>query len=416
MGYLYQRKLKSGERSRIWWAKYYVNGRPVRESTGVASDTEAPPTEAKRFLKLREGAVATGAPLPPRADRILYDELREDLLTFYRTTGRWKKLADVEDRLTHLDGSFNGARAARITPDVLAKYVAKRQSETTHLILERPEEGPPVRRRTSNRTINLELALLRRMFRLAAQRRKVLSVPAFEMLKEAPPRSGFFEEEHYRAVARHLPEDLRVAVAIAHTYGWRIHSEILPLERRQLDLKAGTVRLEPGTTKNDDGRMFVMTPELRACLETQRTRTDELQKKTGQIIPWVFHRKGRRLKGFRKAWLTACKNAGQPGRIPHDFRRTAVRNLERAGVPRSVAMRMVGHKTEAIYRRYAIVDEAQLRDAAAKLARMARAGQSLGQSGDLSEGRVSQKVAKKMVGRDGIEPPTPGFSVLCSTN
>jgi len=80
-----------------------------------------------------------------------------------------------------------------------------------------------------------------------------------------------------------------------------------------------------------------------------------------------FHRDGERIKNLRKAWDTACKAAGCPGRIPHDFRRTAVRNLERAGVPRSAAMAMVGHKTEAIYRRYAIVDTGVLREAATKI-------------------------------------------------
>ncbi len=81
----------------------------------------------------------------------------------------------------------------------------------------------------------------------------------------------------------------------------------------------------------------------------------------------MFHRQGALLKSWRRAWLSACKRAGLD-RIPHDFRRTAVRNLERAGVPRSVAMQLVGHKTESIYRRYAIVAEADLRDGAAKLA------------------------------------------------
>ncbi|HXL78787.1 MAG TPA: hypothetical protein VN985_09120 [Candidatus Eisenbacteria bacterium] len=79
MGCLYRPKLKSGERGQIWWRKYYVNGRPVRESTGVAGDTETAPLEARRFLKKREGSVATGAPILPRADRIRYDEVAEDL-------------------------------------------------------------------------------------------------------------------------------------------------------------------------------------------------------------------------------------------------------------------------------------------------------------------------------------------------
>jgi len=115
---------------------------------------------------------------------------------------------------------------------------------------------------------------------------------------------------------------------------------------------------------------------------------DAVVRQTGRIIPWVFpHLQGRsagvRRQSLGKAWPTACKRAGVPGRIPHDFRRTAVRNLERAGVSRSAAMRMVGHKTEAIYRRYAIVSDADLHEASAKLARL-DAGQSPGQSAQKS--------------------------------
>ena len=69
---------------------------------------------------------------------------------------------------------------------------------------------------------------------------------------------------------------------------------------------------------------------------------------------------GRRVRSFGKAWADACVAAGYPGMIPHDLRRTAVRNLERAGVSRSVAMQLTGHKTEAVYRRYAIVRESDL--------------------------------------------------------
>ena len=86
------------------------------------------------------------------------------------------------------------------------------------------------------------------------------------------------------------------------------------------------------------------------------------------IVPWVFHREGRPIKDFRKAWMNACTTAGVPGQIPHDFRRTAVRNLERAAVPRSVAMKITGHLTESVYRRYAIVSEADLTEGMKKLA------------------------------------------------
>ena len=88
----------------------------------------------------------------------------------------------------------------------------------------------------------------------------------------------------------------------------------------------------------------------------------------GRIITHVFHRYGRPIKSLRRAWLTACRKVGRPGLLPHDLRRSAVRNLERAGISRSVAMKLTGHKTEAVYRRYAIVAEKDLREAGAKLA------------------------------------------------
>jgi integrase len=105
----------------------------------------------------------------------------------------------------------------------------------------------------ANGTINRELAVLLRMLRLAYEQGKLVRLPVVRKLREAAPRDGFFERDQYLAVRRRLRPDLQVAVAIAYTYGWRMRSEVLRLERRQLDLEAGTLRLDPGTTKNDEG-------------------------------------------------------------------------------------------------------------------------------------------------------------------
>jgi integrase len=125
------------------------------------------------------------------------------------------------------------------------------------------------------------------------------------------------------------------------------------------------VRLDPGTTKNNEGRVFPMTAELRALLEEQRAHTDAVQRKEGIIIAHVFHRHGKPVGTFRKSWKTACKAPGCPGMIRHDFLRTAVRNLVRAGIPERVAMTMTGRKTRSVLERYNIVSAGDL--AAARL-------------------------------------------------
>ncbi len=209
--------------------------------------------------------------------------------------------------------------------------------------------------------INRELACLMRMFTLA-------HIP---MLREDNVRGGFFEPEQFAAVKAQLPAPLQPVVTFAYLTGWRLTSEILPLEWRQVDWQGRTVRLDPGTTKNTEGpHLPPFTAALEAVLRAQKAEHDEL-KKTDRIVPLVFHRDGERIKSLRGAWQAACKAAGVPGRILHDFRQTAVRNMERDGVSRSAAMAMVGHKTEAIYRRYAIVDAAALRQAADQIDRAA---------------------------------------------
>jgi integrase len=194
-------------------------------------------------------------------------------------------------------------------------------------------------------------------------------------------REGFFKEPEFRAMLAELPPDLQPVAEFAYLTGWRTR-EILSREWRHVDFLAGTVRLEPQTTKNDDGRTFpfAVLPPLTALLRCQREHTAAVERSTGRLIPWVFHRQGTPILDFRRAWARAVVAAGfgrvadastaepKPTKLFHDFRRTAVRNLERAGVSRSVAMKLTGHKTESVYRRYAVVADADLAEGVARLA------------------------------------------------
>jgi integrase len=163
-----------------------------------------------------------------------------------------------------------------------------------------------------------------------------------------------------------------VAVTIGYTFRWRLQSEVLTLERRQLDLDAGTLRLEPGSTKNDDGRVVYLTAELKSLLAAQLERVRALEREMGRILVPLFpHLKGRhrgqRIQDFKKAWKTACEKAGCPGMLRHDFRRTAVRNMVNVGVPERVTMKVTGHKTRSVFDRYHIVSPADLQKLACKL-------------------------------------------------
>jgi len=342
MGYLYKR-------GNVWWAKYYANGRPIRESTGSEKETEA-----SRFLKAKEGRVATGQPVILRADRIRYEQIAADLRKHYKTSGE-RGLKEAETRLKHLDRFFRQRRVINITPDLVTDYIEIRQAKGR-----------------ANATINRELEVLIRMLRLAYEKKLLTYLPVIHKLKEAAPRKGFFEERQFLSVRRRLREDLQVAVSIAYQLGWRMQSEVLTLTRAQIDVEKGTLRLEPGSTKNDDGREIYMTPELNALVTGQAERVKRLEKQRGQIIPWLFpHLRGRhqgqRIKEFRKTWARACEKAGCPGMLRHDFRRTAVRNLIRRGVPQAVAMEITGHRTIAVFKRYNIVSVDDHKDAARKL-------------------------------------------------
>ena len=169
-----------------------------------------------------------------------------------------------------------------------------------------------------------------------------------------------------------MADYLRPPLTFAYYTGWRIYSEILPLTWDRVDLEAGTVRLYRGTTKNKDGRVIHLPQVLREILEQQW----QVHLIHCPECPYVFQREGQRIRNFRKAWVSGCKEAGLVGKIPHDFRRTAVRNLVRVGVPERVAMAICGHKTRSVFDRYNIVSSTDLQEAARRIDKAVEEGQS----------------------------------------
>lgn len=352
---------------KTWTIKYYRNGRPVREATGLP-DYQA----ARQKLNQRLNQVTEGTFISPKMERTTVQALAEYFLRDYRINGR-RSYGHAETRWRkHLQPFFGTMRAADASSAVIAQYVDARLQQGAQ-----------------SATINRELAALKRMFRLGyySTPPMVLRLPAFPRLQEDNTRTGFVEGSQYATLAGAASELwLRALIEVAHTYGWR-KQELLGLRVRQIDLAARTIRLDPGTTKNRDGREVTMTPNIYAllaqCVHGKGPEGHVLTRPDGKPI-----------RDFRKAWRNACISSGlgamvcrtcsrevkgekcddchsdaveYVGLIFHDLRRTAARNLRRAGVAEGVIMRVGGWRTRSVFERYNIVSQADISEALRKL-------------------------------------------------
>lgn len=356
--------------SSFWWIAYYSAGKRHYESTKSARKKDA-----QDLLTARQGDIQRGVPVTPKIGKLTFEDAAANVIADFRANGK-RSLNVVARRIKkHLEPYFGGRRMAGITAADVVAYKAKRQADTIVIrkarIVEQEngerQEIPGMTKPVSNGEINRELQILKRCFNLAIEQGLLISKPTIKLLAEPAARSGFFEADQLAGVLARLSQPIGQVIRFATITGWRIASEVLPLEWRRVDFEAGEVRLDAGTTKNREGRVFPMTVELRALLGAQREEHERLKHEEGRIVPFVFHRDGERIVSFLRAWHSACRAAGYPGRIPHDLRRTAVRNLVRAGIPERVAMKMTGHKTRSVFERYNIVSDGDLREAARKL-------------------------------------------------
>jgi integrase len=331
------------KRGNTYWIQYYRNGKPYRETT--KSKKEA---DAKRLLKKREGEISEGKLPGIYFDRIRFDELAEDFLTDYRINGR-KSTERAERSVRRLKKHFGGFRVPQITSPKINAYILHRMKN----------EG------AANATINRELSALKRMLNIGAQQTppKVDRVPHISMLKENNVRQGFFEHADFIALRNALPSYLKGLVTFAYKTGWRF-SEITGMTWSQVDLDNGIVRLEVGETKNDGARTVYLDDELQEVFQKQW----ECRGLGKKVLPYVFPNEigTGKISDFRGSWQTACKDVQIGNKLFHDFRRTAVRNMVRAGIPEGVAMKISGHKTRAVFERYNIVNDADLKLAAQK--------------------------------------------------
>ena len=342
-----KRKPRTGSiyaRGGTFWIKFYRRGQPFRESSHSDSYQEA-----ERLLKKRQGEVVTGKFAGLGPERVRFGDLVQGVVTDYSDNNR-SSLGDVERRIRlHLRPAFENIRAVEFGTGHIKHYVAQRRKAGA-----------------SNATVNRELAIVKRAFHLAAQNDPpmVVRVPYIPMLKENNVRKGFLEYDQYVKLRNELPPELRALFVVGYYTGARI-GELRGLRWEQVDFQANRILLHPGTTKNDEGRTLPIYGEMLQWLRIEKDIRDQ----RFPNCPYVFQRNGQAVRNFRRAWELACERAQVPEQLFHDLRRTAVRNMVRAGIPEKVAMQISGHKTRSVFDRYNIVSDRDLLEAAVKMER-----------------------------------------------
>jgi integrase len=342
------RKPKSGsiyQRNKVWWIKYYAKGQPVYESSrSVRAD------DAERLLRKRLGEIATGAFRGTAIERTTLNELFDLVVADYRENGK-RSINDVLSRLKlHLRPKLGKLRAADFGSAEVRRYKAARRHEKAEAA-----------------TINRELSILKRAFSLGSRHEPafVLHNPHVEKIPEDNVRTGFLEIADYKKLLAELPPYLKLALVIAYHTGCRL-GEVMALRWQDVNLAGKEITIRAEKAKNKRHRTLPIYGEMTDAIRQQRAERDEKYPR----LEWVFHDGGgNRLLTFYKAWKSGCDRAKLDGQLFHDLRRSAVRNMVRAGIPEKIAMAISGHRTRHVFDRYNIVTDKDLAAAAEQMTR-----------------------------------------------
>jgi integrase len=340
--------------SRFWWYRIGFQGRILCASTKT-TDVRAAREVLKQKYRELEAAKGGFVYMPgPEVKRITVGRLLDELLADYELHGR-RSIQGVRSHVKRLREELGEIRAVDLKPKDLTGYQMTRRKANA-----------------AGGTINRELALLRRAARRFLEEQRLV-MPRVTPLPENV-REGFFTQAEVAKLVKHLPEDLHDFVWFAFLTGWR-KGEIASLKWADVDEEAKTLRLSWRKSKNSQARTMALAGELANIINRCAVARAE-RVVAGHDLPYVFVRasakvrntraRGRQVDDFGVVWRRACKEAGLEGRLFHDLRRSAARNMDRAGVSRHVAMQITGHKTEAMYRRYNIVSEQDIRAALIK--------------------------------------------------
>jgi integrase len=324
-------------RGSVYWACYYLRGVQYREST-----KETDQKKAEKFLQDRRderGAdkIGTKPFVTPKAKRITVAQLCQSLRAKYELHDKASK-----QNLCHLaraEKDFGHFRAMALDSDYIDEYIK-----------ERIENGD------AKATVNRTTGMLLQAYEFAIEDKKLSQRPRITHLSEkGNTRKGFLKPEQFEKLCGLIPADLKDFVEWGYRTGQR-KGETAGMTWNMLD---GSVLRIPGDiVKNRDDRTLPLSTELLAIIERRKAARRVEENGTVRMAEFIFHRDGRPVGCFKKAWKTACRKADVPGTLYHDLRRSFVKNGTDAGVRTSLLMRAGGWATESMIKRHQIsVDE-----------------------------------------------------------